>query len=108
MYSPSNYKTAVAFIDLMSAYNIVWRKGLLSKLLDMIPCKTLQKLLNNMLSNKFLTAYIGEEKSKTKKLNNGLPQVSVLAPLLFNVYTKNLLGTNGRKFIYADDLALAC
>jgi len=32
----------------------------------------------------------------------------VLALLLFNHYTKDLPGTNRRKFIYADDLALAC
>jgi len=61
-----------------------------------------------MLSNKFLNVYIGEEKSKIKMLNNGLPQGSMLAPLLFTLYTKDLPGTNERKFIFADDLALAC
>lgn len=101
-------KTAVAFIDLSSAYDTVWRKGLLSKFLDVIPCKTLLKLLNNMLSNRFFTVFIGEEKSKIKMLNNGLPQGSVLAPLLFNLYIKDLPATTARKFIYADDLALAC
>jgi hypothetical protein len=102
-----NVKTAVTFIDLSSAYDTVWRKGLLSKFLDVIPCKTLLKLSNNMLSNRFFTIFIGEEKSKIKMLNNGLPQDSVLAPLLFNLCIKDLQATTARTFIYADDLALA-
>jgi len=103
-----NVKTAVAFIDLLSANDTVRRKGLLSKFLDVIPFKTLLKLLNNMLSNRFFSVFIGEEKSKIKMLNNGLPQGSVLAPLLFNLYIKNLPATTARQFTYADELALAC
>ena len=38
---------------------------------------------------------------------NGLPQGSVLAPILFNLYSNDLPVTHGRKFIYADDICLA-
>jgi len=39
-------------------------------------------------------------------LRNGIPQGSVLAPLLFNIYMYDLPTTTSRKFVYADDLAI--
>ena len=37
----------------------------------------------------------------------GLSQGSVLAPVLFNLYSNDLPVTRGRKFVYADDIRLA-
>ena len=45
--------------------------------------------------------------SSWRSQRNGLPQCSVLAPVLFNLYTNDLPATQGRKFIYADDICLA-
>ena len=100
-------KTSVAFVDLSAAYDTVWRKGLLFKLFKLIPCPTLLHLLNNMLSDRLIKVYLGRKESSFRHLNDGLPQGSVLAPLLFNVYTADIPTTLSRKFIYADDIALA-
>ncbi|VDP02670.1 unnamed protein product [Soboliphyme baturini] len=39
--------------------------------------------------------------------NNGLPQCAVLSPTLFNIYTSDFPPTSSKKFVYADDIALA-
>jgi len=47
------------------------------------------------------------KKNEWRKQKNGLPQGSVLAPMLFNINTNGQpIGTVTRHFIYADDLAL--
>ena len=46
------------------------------------------------------------KQSRLRRLKNGVPQGSVLAPLLFNIYTYDLSSMISRNFAYADDLAL--
>lgn len=55
-----------AFIDLTAVYDTVWREGLIIKLLRVIPCQTLGKLLNNMLSNRLLKVIIDDAERKQK------------------------------------------
>lgn len=51
-----------------------------------------------MLSNRLFKVIISESKQKT--LNNGQRQGSVLAPLLFNLYTYDIPPTDCGKYIY--------
>lgn len=101
------YKTSAVFVDLTAAFDTVWREGVIYKLLKSIPCRTIARLVNNMLSDRKFQVCLGEEMSTVRKLKNGLPQGSVLSPLLFNLYISDLPETTARKFCYADDLALA-
>ncbi|KAL4096724.1 hypothetical protein QTP88_021619 [Uroleucon formosanum] len=100
-------KTTAAFIDLTAAYDTVWREGLLFKLLKTTKCLTFHNLLNEMLTNRYFKVLLGASQSSTKQLNNGLPQGSVLAPTLFNLYISDLPSTISRKFAYADDITVA-
>ncbi|KAL4143087.1 hypothetical protein QTP88_005458 [Uroleucon formosanum] len=101
-----NLKTIAVLVDLTAAYDTVWR--LLTKLLELFPCLTLYKLMNEMLSNRTFVVHLGERHSKPRWLmNDRLPQGSVLAPILFNLYISDLPNTISRKFIYADDITLA-
>jgi hypothetical protein len=101
------FKTSVAFIDLSAAYDTVWRDGLLNKFAKVIPCKKLFTLLDRMLTNRRFKVFLGNKESNWRTVLNGLPQGSVLAPTLFNLYIHDLPVTKGLKFQYADDIAIA-
>jgi hypothetical protein len=53
-----------------------------------------------------LLSSIGDKSSRWRRLNNGLPQGSVLAPILFNLYMSDIPITVSEQFQYADDIAL--
>ena len=65
------------------------------------------RMFGEMLRNRRYQVLLGTEKSRWRRQKNGLPQVSVLPPILFNLYTNNQTATeNCERFLYADDLAL--
>lgn len=100
-------KTGVVLIDLSAAYDTVWKKGLMYKLVKVLPCLQLCDVICNILSDRYFQVLLDDKLSSTKKLNNGLPQGSVLACILFNLYIHDLPPSMSRKFLYADDKAYA-
>jgi len=46
------------------------------------------------------------KRSRLRCLKNGIPQVSVLAPVIFNIYISDLPAIISRKYAYANDLAI--
>lgn len=59
-------KSAAVFIDHSAAYDTVWRYRLITKLLRIIPCKTISGIIISMSSNRFIKVVIGDRKSKQK------------------------------------------
>ena len=60
-----------------------------------------------LVQNRSFTLTTGDSKqNRLRRLENNVPQESILAPLLFNIYSYNMPSMISRKFAYADDLAL--
>ena len=62
------------------------------------------RLLKSYLENRTQYTVIGNESSKTNKISHGVPQGSVLGPLLFLIYTNDIQNSTKEKLtLFADD-----
>ena len=99
-------KAGAVFSNLTTAYDTVWHCGLTCRLLRFLPNKYMVRMIMELVRNRSFTLTTGDSKqSRLRRLKNVL-QGSVLALLLFNIYTYDLPSMISRKFAYADDLAL--
>lgn len=104
----SNNSVIAAFLDISSAYDNVLVSILEQKLNSLQVPTMLSKFIINMLSERSLNLHI-EGYTFTRLVWKGLPQGSVLSPILYNIYTYDLessLNESVQVLQYADDLLL--
>ena len=100
-------KASAVFVNLTAAYDTVWHRSLICKLPQLLSDWHIVLLIIKIVHNRCFTVTTGTGKqSWLQSLNNGVPQGSVLDPLLFNINTYDLLVIVGRKYAYADDLVI--
>ena len=100
-------KAGAVFINLTAAYDTVWHGLLTCKLLRRLPDKHMVRMIMELVRNRSFTLTTDDSKpSRLRRLKNGLPPGSVLAPLLFNIYIYDLPSITSEKYAYADDLAI--
>ncbi len=102
-YNPPTDVQAV-FLDISKAFDKVWHAGLLYKLKRNGVNGTILKLIESFLSNRMQRVTINGSNSDWTAVEAGVPQGSVLGPLLFLVYINDLSDiVDSELRIFADD-----
>jgi hypothetical protein len=97
----------ITFLDISKAFDRVWHPGLLHKLKEMGVSGTLYEWLSNYLTNRSQKVVIGGEESSIETINAGVPQGSILGPLLFLVFINDIIeDLENDMFLFADDASL--
>lgn len=103
-------KTGVIFLDIQGAYDNVNVRTMLEQLKRIkLPPKIL-KLMDSLLAERNLHGFSEGRSLGRKKTNKGLPQGSILSPLLFNIYMSDIekdLPGNVKLSSFADDFRIS-
>jgi len=93
------------FLDVAQAFDKVWHKGLLYKLNKVMPIQMVN-LLKSYISDRMFRVKHDESYSELKNIRAGVPQGSVLGPVLYLLFTCDLPQTSGvTSATFADDTA---
>lgn len=94
------------FLDVQQAFDRVWIPGLLHKISEYLPVSYI-KLLQSYLTHRKFEVHYREAVSNLRPITAGVPQGSVLGPLLYILYTADIPSTNDTELAtFADDTAI--
>ena len=95
------------FLDILKAFDKVWHDGIIYKLTQNGISGNLLNLPEDFLKEKKQCVVLNGQVSTWKNINAGVPQGSILSPLLFLIYINNLteaLTTNVKLFTHDTSL----
>ena len=111
--SPLVKQTVMVWVDLEKAFDRVWTKGLLLKLLKTKITHKMYNWIKQYIHNRKAAVCLKGKYNRTASFEQGVPQggSGVLSPSLFLIFLNDLISTtspNVKAVQYADDLALIC
>ena len=95
------------FLDVKSAFDKVWHKGLLAKLKQINIEGKLLGLFESYLTNRQQITTVEGQKSTKQYIKAGVPQGSRLGPLLFIIFIDDIIDNiESDILLFADDTSL--
>ena len=101
-------ESRVISLDISKAFDRVWHKGLLAKIPMFGLHNKLIKWVASFLSNRSIALRVDGFLSEPHSINSGVPQGSVISPVLFILFINDLLSsTSSSIYSFADDTYLS-
>ena len=99
--------TCLVFLDVSKAFDKVWHKGLLFKLRQLGIVGTLYDRIEHYLTGRSQKVVINGISSSLRNLQTGVPQGSILGPLLFLIYIIDIINDlQCNVNLFADDTSI--
>ena len=103
----SSDEVLAVFLDLTKAFDKVWHTGLKYKIERCGITGNLLKWLSSYLSQRTQRVVINGKHSELQEIQAGVPQGSVLGPLLFLIYINDICeNLSCETFLFADDTSI--
>ena len=98
----------VVYLDFAKAYDKVDHHLLLMKMRTIGICGNIGKWLGSFLLKRTQQVKVGDKLSTSKEVVSGVPQGSVLGPIMFLIFVQNMgQKSDAKGLIYADDAKVA-
>ena len=107
-----NFICVTAFLDISSAYDSLWKNGLIYKLKKLGFEGKLLRWIYSFLMDRIGSVCVANCYSSKTEYKNGLPQGSCMSPILFNVFLSDMFPRDFIDFcrdvgIFADDIRVS-
>lgn len=101
--------TIAVSLDFQKAFDTVWQMGIVEKMRTFGFDRYVVALVGEYLRGRSFAVALGTVRSDTRAVMAGVPQGSVLGPVLYNIYLADIPLPQGGELllIYADDIMVA-